>query len=98
VLPSLKTIGEDLGKIAQFNPTYVGDMGKVCKALTGAGKPVIHHMGGNPSMVTFPGREDLFCLLMPMRADMLDTAQLGFMRDHVGQNKAETLAAAAKRA
>lgn len=98
VLPSLKTIGEDLGKLAQFNPTYVGDMAKVCKALTGAGSPVIHHMGSNPAMVTFPGREDLFCLVMPMRGQMLDKAELGFLSAHVAQNKAETLAAMPKRA
>jgi len=98
VVPTQKTISDDLGKIAQFDPAYIGDMGKVCKALVGAGKPVIHHMGGNPSMVTFPGREDLFCLLMPMRADMLDTAELGFLLAHVAQNKAATLAALPKRA
>jgi hypothetical protein len=101
VMPSQKTVSEDLGKLAQFNPAYVADMGKVAKAIAGPREklfPVINHMGSNPAVVSFPGRSDLFCLLMPMRGDMLDKAEIGFMLAHVGQNKAETLAAAAKRA
>jgi len=102
VVPSQKTISEDLGKLAQFNPTYLADMGKVAKAVAPGPRstlnPVIHHMGSNPAMVTFPGREDLFCLVMPMRADVKDKAELGFLAAHVSQNKAETLAAMPKRA
>jgi len=101
VVPSQKTISEDLGKLAQFNPTYMADMAKVAKALSPTRKkimPVIHPMGSGPAVVTFPGREDLFCLLMPMRGEMLDKAQLGFLTAHVTHNKAESLAAAAKRA
>jgi len=101
VVPSQKTISEDLGKLAQFNPAYLADMGKVSKALSPARQnimPVIHHMGSGPAMVTFPGREDLFCLIMPMRGEMLDKAELGFLMAHVTQDKAATLAAAPKRA
>jgi hypothetical protein len=29
-------------------------------------------MGSGPAVVTFPGREDLFCLVMPMRGEMRD--------------------------
>jgi hypothetical protein len=36
VAPTQKTISEDLGKIAQFNPAYVADMGKVAKAVAPA--------------------------------------------------------------
>lgn len=101
VAPSQKTISADLGKLAQFDPAYVADMGKVAKAVANSREklcPVIHHMGDGPAMVTFPGHETLFCLLMPRRAEMLDKAELGFLMAHVTQNKAETLAAAAKRA
>ncbi len=103
VAPTQKTISEDLGKIAQFNPAYVADMGKVAKAIAPTTRgavalPIIHHMGSGPAFVTFPGREDLFALLMPMRGEMRDKAELGFLMAHVAQNKAATLAAAAKRA
>lgn len=103
VSPTQKTISEDLGKIAQFNPAYVADMGKVAKAVApitrgAVALPIIHHMGANPAFVTFPGREDLFALLMPMRGEMRDKAELGFLMAHVAQNKAATLTAAAKRA
>jgi hypothetical protein len=59
VAPTQKTISEDLGKIAQFNPAYVADMGKVAKAVapshTWRGGPADHHhMGSGPAFVTFP--------------------------------------------
>jgi len=103
VAPTQKTIGEDLGKIAQFNPAYVADMGKVAKAVAPTTRgavalPIIHHMGSGPAFVTFPGREDLFGLLMPMRGEMRDKSELGLLLAHVAQNKADALAAAAKRA
>lgn len=97
VAPTQKTISEDLGKLAQFDPVYVADMGKIAKALRQPREqlcPVLHHMGNGPAMVTFPGHENLFCLLMPRRATMLDKAELGFLMAHVTQNKAETLAKA----
>jgi hypothetical protein len=103
VAPTQKTISEDLGKIAQFNPAYVADMGKVAKAVSAATRgavvlPIVHHMGPGPAFVTFPGREDLFALLMPMRGEMRDKSDLGFLRDHLTQRKADALADAAKRA
>jgi hypothetical protein len=103
VAPTQKIISDDLGKIAQFNPAYVADMGKVAKAVAPTTRgavalPIIHHMGSGPAFVTFPGRDDLFALLMPMRGEMRDKAELGFLMAHVAQNKAATLAAAAKRA
>jgi hypothetical protein len=102
VVPTQKTISDDLGKIAQFNPAYVADMGKVAKAVAPTTRgavalPIIHHMGSGPAVVTFSGREDLFCLVMPMRGEMRDKAELGFLTAHVTQDKAATLAAMAKR-
>jgi hypothetical protein len=101
VVPTQKTISDDLGKIAQFNPAYVADMGKVAKAVAPGPRhtvqAIIHHMGSGPAVVTFTGREDLFCLVMPMRGEMRDKAELGFLMAHVTQNKAATLAAMAKR-
>ena len=101
VAPSQKTISEDLGKLAQFNPTYMADMAKVAKAVAPGPRhtvhATVHHMGSGPAVVTFTGREDLFCLVMPMRGEMLDKAALGFLTAHVTQDKAATLAAMAKR-
>jgi hypothetical protein len=101
VAPTQKTISDDLGKIAQFNPAYVADMGKVAKAVANPREklcPVIHHLGDGPAMVTFPGHENLFCLLMPRRAELLSILGLGFLMAHVTQRKAEALAAMPKRA
>jgi hypothetical protein len=102
VVPTQKTISEDLGKIAQFNPAYLADMGKIAKIFSPARStkinPAIHHMGPNPSIITFGGRDDVFALLMPLRAETRDKAELGFLLAHVTQDKAATLAAAAKRA
>ena len=101
VVPSQKTISEDLGKLAQFNPLYLADMAKIAKALASSPKDklgsVVHHMGSGPAVVTFTGREDLFCLIMPMRGVMKDKAELGFLIAHVTQDKAATLAAMEKR-
>lgn len=101
VAPSQKTISEDLGKIAQFNPAYMADMGKVAKAVAPGPRhtvqALVHHMGSGPAVVTFTGREDLFCLVMPMRGELRDKAELGFLTAHVTQDKAATLAAMDKR-
>jgi DNA polymerase-3 subunit beta len=67
---------EITGTVAQFNPAYVADMGKIGVLL--AGKPKrgylsagltahIHHNGDNAAVVTFPGVEDAYGLLMPIR-------------------------------
>lgn len=57
------------GSTAQYNPTYVGDMGKIAK-LVGANKgyPHIWHNGDGPALVSFFPREDCFAVLMPVRA------------------------------
>jgi DNA polymerase III sliding clamp (beta) subunit (PCNA family) len=102
VVPSQKTISADLGKLAQFNPAYLADMGKIAKIFSpGRGakiSPAVHHMGANPSIITFGGRGDVFALVMPLRAETRDKAELGFLLAHVTQRRFETLAAAAKRA
>jgi DNA polymerase III sliding clamp (beta) subunit (PCNA family) len=95
VAPTQKTLGEDLGKIAQFKPAYLADMGKIQKALGVGECPVIHHMGHGPAIVTFLGRDNLFCLLMPVRADLLSPADLSFLRDRVMPSDAQQLAASA---
>jgi hypothetical protein len=101
VVPSQKTISEDLGKIAQFSPAYMADMGKIAKIFFPARSkvhPAVHHLGANPSIVTFGGREDVFALVMPLRAETRDKAELGFMLANITQDKAATLAAMPKRA
>lgn len=62
------------GVIAQFNPAYVADAGKIGKLL-GAERLTahIHHNGDGPAGVTFPGCEDAFMVLMPIRADYHDS-------------------------
>jgi hypothetical protein len=101
VVPSQKTISEDLGKIAQFNPAYMADMGKIAKIFFPARSkvhPAVHHLGANPAIVTFGGRDDVFALVMPLRAETRDKAELGFMLANITQDKAATLAAMPKRA
>lgn len=89
VFPSEETLRDALGTVAQFNPAYMADMGKVAKALA-PGKhtmtPQIHHCGQNPAFVTFPGRDDLFCLVMPMRGETMPAHDLLLMRDRVAGN------------
>jgi DNA polymerase-3 subunit beta len=66
VLPS-----EPTGEIAQFNPAYVADMGKIGTLLTGnrTGNLVhIHHNGNGPAGITFPGAGHAYGVLMPVRA------------------------------
>ena len=61
---------EPNGKPAQFNPAYVADMGKIAKLLTGSktGYVHFHHNGDAPCGVTFPGCDDAFAVLMPVRS------------------------------
>lgn len=60
---------ETSSQTAQFNPAYVGDMGKIAK-LVGAnnGYPHIWHNGEGPALVSFFPREDCFAVLMPVRS------------------------------
>jgi len=74
---------EITGKVAQFNPAYVADMGKIGLLL--AGKPKryspsagltahIHHNGDSAAGVTFPGFGDAYAVLMPIRGAYHDDA------------------------
>lgn len=63
---------EPSGVVAQFNPKYVADMGKIGTLLTGTKSGNLahfHHNGDGPCGVTFPGCEDAFAVLMPVRGD-----------------------------
>ena len=52
---------------AQFNPVYVGDIGKVNKLLKT--QATIHYNGIKPAPITFTGRDDCFLILMPMKCE-----------------------------
>ena len=52
---------------AQFNPVYIGDIGKVNKLLKT--QSTIHYNGNNPAPVTFTSRDDCFLILMPMKCE-----------------------------
>ena len=65
------------GTAAQFNPAYMADMGKIGALL--AGKPKrgysagtgltahIHHNGESAAGVTFPGVDNAYAVIMPIR-------------------------------
>ena len=62
---------EDSGKVAQFNPAYIGDFGKIAEVLTGA-KPkslTVLPNGLNPALVDFGPLDgvEAFGVLMPVR-------------------------------
>jgi len=58
------------GEVAQFNPEYVADMGKIGKLLGGKNSlsAHIHHNGESPAGVTFPNYPEAFAVLMPIRS------------------------------
>lgn len=64
------------GETAQFNPTYVADMGKIGVILRGKRRNSldahIHHNGEGPAAITFPEIDDAFAVLMPIRAHHSD--------------------------
>lgn len=65
---------ETNGELAQFNPSYVGDMGKVAKALGQSDAAVaIAHNGESPALITFGDDVDGFGVLMPTRANYRST-------------------------
>lgn len=69
--------GDMSGEAAQFQPGYIADMGKMGEMLTGKRKnggltAHIHHNGEAPAAVTFPGCEDAFAILMPIRTAHTD--------------------------
>ena len=75
---------EITGTVAQFNPAYVADMGKIGLLLQGKFKrgyssgtalPAhIHHNGDSAAGVTFPGVDDAYAVLMPIRGAYHDDA------------------------
>ena len=66
VLPAADLSGE----VAQFNPKYVADMGKIGDLLGGKSSlsAHIHHNGESPTGVTFPACPSAFAVLMPIRS------------------------------
>ena len=66
VLPAAALSGE----VAQFNPKYVADMGKIGDLLGGKSSlsAHIHHNGDSPAGVTFPACPSAFAVLMPIRS------------------------------
>lgn len=58
------------GKI-QFNPTYYGDLAKISKVLTGKAIGIHVHVwtASSPAGVSFTGRDDALCVLMPLRSN-----------------------------
>lgn len=72
--PSMSTMQNEGGTIAQFDPKYMADLDKMGTALGTGGRkgrivPVISHMGNNPAVITFPGRYDCVALVMPRRGE-----------------------------
>lgn len=66
------------GEIAQFNPAYIADMGKIGLLLTGKRKSDagltahLHHNGEGPAGVTFPYCATAYAVLMPIRTQHTD--------------------------
>lgn len=66
------------GAIAQFNPAYIADMGKIGLLLTGKRKSDagltahLHHNGEGPAGVTFPYCATAYAVLMPIRTRHTD--------------------------
>jgi DNA polymerase-3 subunit beta len=62
--------GDLSGDVAQFNPAYVADMGKIGKLLGGKSslEAHLHHNGQSPAGVTFPLYPSAFAVLMPIRS------------------------------
>ena len=64
------------GVVAQFNPAYIADMGKIGDLLRGKRKGAlaahVHHNGEGPAGITFPEIDDAFAVLMPIRAHHTD--------------------------
>ena len=66
--------------------SLTGDVAGVAKALSpgrAAMTPQLHHCGDNPAFVTFPGRGDLFCAVMPLRGETMPAHALGALRDKI---------------
>lgn len=64
-------LAEDAPGFVQFNPSYIGDVGKIAKILTGkvTGSYVHKWTASSPAGVSFVGRDDALCVLMPIRSN-----------------------------
>jgi DNA polymerase-3 subunit beta len=62
---------EDNPGRVQFNPAYYGDLAKISKLLTGRHDSVYVHAwtASAPAGVSFAGRDDALCVLMPIRSN-----------------------------
>ncbi len=60
------------GETAQFNPVYLGEMGKMAKCLGGALVNIAHN-GQGPALVSF-GRLDCFAVIMPIDRSRVEPA------------------------
>jgi len=56
------------GIVAQFNATYLASLQKIGQMLGYGDMPQIAHDELNPALVTWPGHEETFCVIMPVRA------------------------------
>jgi DNA polymerase III sliding clamp (beta) subunit (PCNA family) len=67
--PSTVLPDDEPGK-AQFNAAYLGDLGKISKLLTGKPDQTYIHVwtASSPAGVSFAGRDDALCVIMPRRA------------------------------
>lgn len=75
---------ETSGEVAQFNPDYIADVGKMGDLLRGKRKGSlsahIHHNGEGPAGVTFPEIDDAFAVLMPIRAHYTDNGSTAWSK------------------
>ena len=62
---------EDAPGRIQFNPAYYGDLAKISKVLTGEPNKIYVHVwtASMPAGVSFVGRDDVLCVIMPIRAN-----------------------------
>ena len=61
---------EDNPGRVQFNPVYYGDLAKISKMLTGGTNIHVHVWTATmPAGVSFEGRDDALCVLMPNRTN-----------------------------
>ncbi len=93
VMPDVSGEGE-LGKLAQFDSSYLESFRKAAAMLGGrASHPHLHHCGASPALVTFAGRDDIFGLCMPRRGDdARDAAALRFLVDGMTRKAADAAA------
>lgn len=57
-------------ELAQFDGGYIGDLAKAAKLLGVDKNFHIGHNGGDPAVITFGNRDDVFAVQMPRRVDL----------------------------